>query len=155
MLVNNILKPIYDIQYGSDHVIRGWKQIRVHLNFWSMDTDQDAEIQLMNECIFIPRYRKEVMDVYVVAYLLHPPNYQVIDACLTLETHFARVLIRFFKQYEVDYLVALSQFYAFRAQTEDFNSESPCWACISDPVLFWQVCSLIFPFTLFKLLTSF
>lgn len=159
MLINNILKPIHDIQYGSEkdgyklhHVIRGWKQIRVHLNLWSIDTDQDAEIQLLDERVFIPRYRKQVMDVHVVAYLFHPSNHQVTDACLTLETHFAGVLIRFFKQYEVDHLMGLSQFYAFRAQKGDFNPESPCWACISEPVLFWQVCSLIFPFTLLELL---
>lgn len=144
MILNTALKKMA--------IIQGWKQIRVHLNLWSIDTDQDAEIHLLNERVFIPRYRKQVMDVHVVAYLLHPSNHQVTDACLTLETHFAGLLIRFFKQYEVDHLMGLSQFYAFRAQKGDFNPESPCWACISEPVLFWQVCSLIFPFTLLKLL---
>ena len=104
----------------------------------------------MDKHVFIPRYQKQVMDVHVVAYLFHPSNHQVTDACLTLETHFAGVLIRFFKQYEVDQLMGLSQFYAFLAQKGDFNPESPCWAYISEPVLFWQVCSLIFPFTLLK-----
>lgn len=145
-LINNILKPIHDIQYSSEkdgyklhHVVRGWKQIRTHLNIWSIDTDQDVEVQLMDERVFIPRYRKQVMDIHVVAYLLHPPNYLVTNSCLTLESHFPRVLIRFFRQYEVDHLMGLSQFFAFRAQKGDFSQDSPCWACISEPVLFWQV----------------
>lgn len=128
MLINNILQPIHDIQYSSEkdgykvhHVIRGWKQIRVHLNLWSIDTDQDAEIQLLNKRIFIPRYQKQVMDVHVVAYFFHPSNHQVTNSCLTLETHFAGVLIRFFKQYKVDHLMGLSQFFAFRAQTSTRN----------------------------------
>ena len=49
----------------------------------------------MDERVFIPRYRKQVMDIHVVAYLLHPENYLVPDACLTLEMHFPEVLIRF------------------------------------------------------------
>lgn len=107
-LINNILKPIHDIQYSSEkdgyklhHVVRGWKQIRIHLNIWSIDTNQDFEIQLMDECVFIPRYRKHVMDIHVIAYLLHPPDYLVTDFCLTLESHIPGVLIRFFKQLSV------------------------------------------------------
>ncbi len=115
MLIHNILQPIYDIQYSSEkdsyklhHVIRGWKQIWVHLNFWSIDTDQDGEIQLLDKRVFIPRYRKQVMDIPVVVYLFHPSNHEVTDACFTLETHFAGVLIRFLEQYEVDHLMGLS-----------------------------------------------
>ncbi len=159
MLISNILQPIHDIQYSSEkdgyklhHVIQGWKQIRVHLNLWSIDTDPYAKIQLVDERVFILRYRKQMMDIHVVAYLFHPSNHQFTDACFNLEAHFAGVLICFFKQYEVDHLIGLSQFYAFRAQKRDFNPESPCLACISEPVLIWQVCYLIFPFTLFKLL---
>lgn len=104
-----------------------------------MNTDQDVEVQLMDERVFIPRYRKQVMDIHVVSYLLYPENYLVPDACLILETHFPGVLIRFFRQYEVDHLMGLSQFFAFRAQKGDFSQDSPCWACVSEPVLFWQV----------------
>ncbi len=143
MLINYILEPIHDIQYSSEkhgyklhHVIRRWKQIRVHLNFWSIDIDEDAEIQLLDKRVFIPRYQKQMMDIHVMAYLFHPSNHQVTDACFTLETYFVRVLIRFFKQYQVDHLMDLSQFYFFRAQKGNFNPESPCLACISKPVLF-------------------
>ncbi len=114
MLINNILQPINDIQYSFEkdgyklhHIIQRWKQIRVHLNLWSIDTDQDAEIQLLDKRVFIPRYQKQVIDIHVVAYLFHSSNHQVTDAYLTLETYFDGVLIRFFKQYEVDHLMDL------------------------------------------------
>lgn len=97
------------------------------------------EIQLLDERCFIPRYKKQVTDIHVAAYLLHPSNHTVIDACLTPETHFLTLLIRFFWKYGVDHLAALTQFFAFRAQRGDFNVDAPCWDCISDPVLFWQV----------------
>lgn len=104
---------------------------------------QKVEVQLLDERVFILRYRKLVMDIHVVAYLLRPSNHLVTDACLTLEYHFAGLLIRFYKQYEVDHLISVSQFYEFRAQKRDFNAESTCWACISEAVLFWRVCFLI------------
>ncbi len=84
MLISNILQPIHDIQYSSEkdgynlhHVIRGWKLIRVHLNLWSIDMDQDEEIQLLDEHVFIPWYRKQVMDIHVVAYFSHPSNHHI------------------------------------------------------------------------------
>ncbi len=133
ILINKILQPIHDIQYSSEkdgyklhHVIQGWKQIRVHLNLCSIDIDQDAEIQLLDKRVFIPRYQKQAMDIHVVAYLFHLSNHQVTEAFLTLETHFAGVLICFFKQYEVDHLMGLSQFYTFCAQKVNLNPESPC-----------------------------
>lgn len=131
LLINNILKPIHDIQYTSEkdgyhlhNVIRGWKQIRTHLLIWGTDTDQDVEIQLLDERCFIPRYKKQVTDIHVAAYLLHPANYTVTDACLTPETHFPTVLIRFFRKYGVDHLAALNQFFSFRAQRGDFNVDT-------------------------------
>lgn len=97
------------------------------------------EIQLLDERCFIPRNKKQVTDIHVAAYLLHPSNHTVTHACLTPETHFPIVLIRFFRKYGVDHLAAHTQFFAFRAQRGDFNVDAPCWDYISDPVLFWQV----------------
>lgn len=71
--------------YKLHHVVRGWKQIRTHLNMWSVDINTNAEMQLLDESVFIPCYRKQVTDIHVVAYLFHPGNYQVPDACLTLD----------------------------------------------------------------------
>lgn len=143
LLINIILKPIHDIQYTSEkdgyhlhNVVRGWKQIWTHLLIWGTDTDQDVEIQLLDERCFIPRYKKQVTDIHVAAYLLHPSNHTVTHACLTPETHFPP---RFFRKYGADHLAAHTQFFAFRAQRRDFNVDAPCWNCISDPVLFWQV----------------
>ncbi len=70
MLIIIILKSIHDIRYSSEnhgyklhHLIQGWKQIRIHLNFWNIDTDQETEIQVLDERLFIPWYRKQVMDI--------------------------------------------------------------------------------------------
>lgn len=63
---------------------------------WSIDTDTDVEFRLLDERVFIPRYRKQVTGIHVVAYLLYPDNYHVPDACLTLEPHFPGLLIQFF-----------------------------------------------------------
>lgn len=53
LYINNILKPIHDIQYTLEkdgyklrHVVRGWKQIHTHLIMWSVDTDTNVSAAL-------------------------------------------------------------------------------------------------------------
>lgn len=92
----------------------------------------------MNEQLFMLLYRKQDMDIHVVAYFLLSSNY-LVDICFTIKTDFSGVLIRFFKHYKGDYFMGLSEFFVFCAQKGDFSQEAPCLACISEPILFWQV----------------
>ena len=109
MLINNIFIPIHDILYSSKkdgyklyHIVQIWKQIPAHLNICSINKDQNLEVQILHQSVFDLWYQKQVMDIHLVEYFLRLLNHQVTDVCLTLKTHFAEVLICFFKRYEVD-----------------------------------------------------
>ena len=148
-LMNEILSPIHEAIKMSEsdscvlrHVISHWINILTAIQEHNNNQDS-ADIALMEERCFKPRYSLQVAPIHVIAWLLDPTNAGSSDnrgvpaVPYIFESQWREMLHNEFTRQGIHHVAAMQQFNEYWRQEGRFTTTSPVWQYRTDTEQFW------------------
>ena len=121
-------------------VIPHWRIIRNHLIKLSKSLEalENTDIACIINRIFEPRYKTQIKDLHIVAYLLNPRHAGNINLPYYTEPQWRNILHYFFVKQGVNYVAAIEQFNEFWRKEGRFNKGLPVWQYAERKEVFWE-----------------
>jgi len=138
--IDNAIKISESNRTTIGDVIPRWRNIRNHLIELSKSPEalENTDIACIIDRTFEPRYKTQIEDLHVVAYLLNPRHAGDVDLPYYTEPQWRNILHYFFVKQRVNYIAAMEQFNEFWRKEGRFNRGLPVWQYAERKEVFWE-----------------